>query len=526
MSRDRRKHRILTNRAVVTRNLRSAITKYALGVVAAVAAVALRHLLNPLLGEQNPYHTLWLAVVFSSWYCGIGPSIATVVTGGLGVWYWFLPPTGSWHIQSTQEFYGMIGFVVFSTVIISLGESSRRIVAQRKAAEAALAKAQRESEDRVRERTSALERKTRELVEKAALLDLANDAIFVKTASGEISYWNQGAERLYGWTMSDALGHAPAELLKSEYPVPLLQIESQNDWEGEICHTTRRGHRIIVASRWTTLRDANGVALGWLEINTDITARKRAEEALRSLGARILTLQDEEHRRIARGLHDSLGQYLTALKINLDVLSAANGKVAALASECADIADKCLHETRTISHLLHPPMLDEAGLASAVRWYVDGFAQRSGLQVNLIVSHNLSRMNRDVEVALFRAVQEALTNIHRHSGASVVDIDLKRDAQTVRLEIRDNGKGIPADRLQSLINGSAGGIGIAGMRERMRDLSGSLELQSNPSGTTLIFRIPSESRLLSGSSHQNAAAPSPTPFPYATLPADTSFRAR
>lgn len=472
--------------------MRSAITKYALGVLAAIGALALRHLLNPVLGEQNPYHTLWLSVVFSAWYCGIGPSIAAVVIGGLGVWYWFLPPTGSWNIQTTQEFYGMIGFVIFSTVIISLGESTRRVMAKRQAAEAALTKAQQELEDRVRERTSALERKTAEVGEKAALLDLANDAIFVKTATGEISYWNQGAERLYGWTMIEALGHAPKELLKSEYPVPLSQIESQNEWEGEICHTTRSGDRIIVASRWTTLRDANGVAIGWLEINTDITARKRAEEALRGLGARILTLQDEEHRRIARGLHDSLGQYLTALKINLDVLSAANGKVAALASECAGIADKCLTETRTISHLLHPPMLDEAGLASAVRWYVDGFAQRSGIQVNLNVSAGLSRMHRDVEVALFRAVQEALTNIHRHSGASVVDVDLETDAEKIRLQVTDNGKGIPPDRLRSLIDGSAGGIGIAGMRERMRDLSGSLNLQSNPSGTTLVFRIPTK----------------------------------
>lgn len=476
----------------ITQPLKSTITKYAWGVLAAIAALALRRLLRPVLGDQNPYHTVWLAVVFSAWYCGIGPSIATVVIGGLGVWYWFLPPTGSWHVQSVQELYGMIGFIVFSAVIISLGESTRRVMAKRQAAEAALTRAQQELEDRARERTSALERTTAEVVEKAALLDLANDAIFVKTATGEISYWNQGAERLYGWTMSEALGHAPKELLKSEYPVPLSQIESQNDWEGEICHTTRSGNRIIVASRWTTLRDAKGVAIGWLEINTDITARKRAEEAARSLGVRILTLQDEEHRRIARGLHDSLGQYLTALKINLDVLSAADGKSAALASECADIADRCLNETRTISHLLHPPMLDEAGLASAVRWYVDGFAQRSGIQVNLNVAPSLTRMHRDVEVALFRALQEALTNIHRHSGASLVDIDLKADAGKVHLQIRDHGKGIPPDRLPSLIDGSAGGVGIAGMRERMRDLSGSLELQSNPSGTTLIFSIPIE----------------------------------
>lgn len=474
----------------LSHNLSRTVTGYAMGILAALAALLLRWILIPVLGHQNAYHTLWLAVVFSAWYCGVGPAIATVLVGGIGVWYWFLPPVNSWRVQTAEELYGMVGFVVLSTVIIWLGESTRRVIAKRESAEDALKQARQELEHRVQERTATLQRTIAEVVEKAALLDLANDAIFVKTATGEISYWNQGAERLYGWTMSEALGHAPKELLKSEYPVPLSEIESKNDWEGEICHTTRSGNRIIVSSRWTTLRDDTGTPIGWLEINTDITARKRAEEAARRLGGRILTLQDEEHRRIARGLHDSLGQYLTALKIHLDVLSTSKGNSSALAAECSDIADKCLIETRTISHLLHPPMLDEAGLGSAVRWYVDGFAQRSGITVNLNLPSQLGRMHHDVEVALFRGVQEALTNIHRHSGASVVDIDLQVDPDKIRLKIRDNGKGIAPDRLRSLIAGTAGGIGIAGMRERIRDLSGTTELQSNPSGTTLMFSIP------------------------------------
>jgi len=484
--------------SLLTHALKRTIANYAMGILVAVAALALRRTLSPALGNQNPYHTLWLAVVFSAWYCGIGPAIVTVIVGGLGIWYWFLPPTGSWHILTLQELYGMLGFIFFSALIILLGESTRRVIAKRQAAEEALTKAQQELEDRVQERTEALERIAAEVMEKATLLDLANDAIFVKTATGEISYWNQGAERLYGWSMSEAVGHAPAELLRSEYPVPLSEIESSNDWEGEICHTTRNGNRIIVASRWTTLRDESGVPVGWLEINTDITARKRAEDAARALGVRILTLQDEEHRRIARGLHDSLGQYLTALKINLDVLTTSNGSAAALAVECSEIAEKCLTETRTISHLLHPPMLDEAGLGSAVRWYVDGFAERSGITVNLNIPSGLKRMHHDVEVALFRAVQESLTNIHRHSGASAVDIDLKVEADKIRLKIADNGKGIPPDRLQSLIAGTTGGIGIAGMRERFRDLSGSLELHSNSSGATLVFSIPTERTRLKG----------------------------
>ena len=200
---------------------------------------------------------------------------------------------------------------------------------------------------------------------------MANDAVFVKTANGKISYWNKGAERLYGWTVNEARGHSPTDLLHPEYPEPLSEIESRDTWEGEITHTKRDGSRIIVASRWTTLRDQSGNAIGWLEINTDISYRKRAEDAARSLSARILSLQDEECRRIARGLHDSLGQYLTALKMNLDLLSTTHKM--RIASECSEIVDKCLAETRTISHLLHPPLLDEAGLGSAIRWYVEGF---------------------------------------------------------------------------------------------------------------------------------------------------------
>jgi len=204
-------------------------------------------------------------------------------------------------------------------------------------------------------------------------------------------------------------------------------------------------------------------------------------------------LQDDERRRIARGLHDSLGQYLTALKINLDRLSEPHNGNAALASESAGIVDKCLTETRTISYLLHPPMLDEAGLGSAARWYVDGFSRRSGIKVNLNLPPKLDRMHRDVEVALFRAIQEALTNIHRHSGGSMVDVLLTVDTKQLQLEIKDDGRGIPRKRLRSLIEGAAeAGVGLAGMRERMRELGGSLEIRSDRAGTTIVISLPVE----------------------------------
>jgi PAS domain S-box-containing protein len=304
---------------------------YLLAALAAVGGLLLRRFLDPLLGGQNSYPALWLAIVFSAWYCGVGPTVVAAAMGLLGIWFY---PRYSVHDRT--EIFGMLIFVVFSVVIILLGAITRR-------------------------RTAKLADKIAEAEEKAEMLDLANDAIFVKTANGRISYWNQGAERLYGWTMSEALGHFPAELLHSEYPIPLREIESKGNWEGEIRHTTKDGKQIVVASRWSTLRAKDNKPVAWLEINTDVTSRKRAEASARSLSGRILTVQDEERRKIARALHDSLGQYLASLKMNLDRLLIEEDYKERLVSECSAMIDQCLAETRTISHLLHPPLLDEAG---------------------------------------------------------------------------------------------------------------------------------------------------------------------
>jgi PAS domain S-box-containing protein len=465
--------------------------KYGLGTLAGVAAVILREVLNPFFLERNPYHTAWLAVVFAAWYCGIGPAIVTVVISGAGIWYWFLPPNDAFFGKDIPEIAGMLGFLVFSAIIIALGESTRRSMLKRELAEEELRKARAELEDRVRQRTAALEQRTAEVVEKAALLDMVNDAIFVKTAGGIISYWNQGAERLYGWTMSEALGRIPGDLLCSQYPIPLREIERRDIWEGEIAQTTRDGRRIVVASRWTMWRDNSGNPIGWMEINTDITGRKRAEDAARRLSGRILSLQDDERRRIARGLHDSLGQYLAALKMHLEIIPLSNSEQAAHISECSAIIDRCLNETRTVSHLLHPPLLDEAGFGSAARWYVEGFGQRSGISVNLDLPPDFGRLHDDVEIALFRALQEGLTNVHKHSGSSVVDIRLELDTEQVLLEIQDNGLGMPPATLKHLLEGAAEtGIGIAGMRERARELGGSLDIESDSKGTLLRMVLP------------------------------------
>jgi len=465
--------------------------RYALGILAGVGALLLRDALSPFFGQDNPYHTAWIAVVFSAWYCGVGPSIVTAAISAIGIWYWFLLPFHSFTGKGIPEISGLLGFLVLSAVIIALGESTRRNILNRERAEEELRKAHEELETRVMERTAALEQRTAELAEKATLLDMANDGVFIKTARGTISYWNRGAERLYGWSIAEALGKPASELLQTHFPVPHEEIEKLDVWEGELSHLTREGRRITVASRWTLLRDKNGSPSGWMEINTDITGRKSAEEAARRLSGRILTLQDDERRRIARELHDSLGQYLAALKMHLDILILSDGKQVALLSECTGIVEQCLRETRTISHLLHPPMLEEAGFGSAARWYVEGFAQRSRIEVSLSLPPTLRRLHRDIEIALFRVLQEGLTNVHRHSASMRVEIRVTLDDRQVQMEIQDFGQGISPRVLRQLLDGAARtSVGIAGMRERARELGGSLQIDSGTQGTLLKLVLP------------------------------------
>jgi PAS domain S-box-containing protein len=471
----------------------STLIRYALGALAGAAALLLRDFLSPFFGQHDPYPTAWLAVVFSAWYCGVGPSILTVAIGAIGIWYWFLPPLHSFSGKDVTEVSGVLSFLVASAVIVALGESTRRSMAKREKAEEELRRVQEELERRITERTAALQKRTAEVIEKAKLLDLANDAIFIKRKIPQdaIAYWNEGAERLYGWTAREALGQNPAKLLQTQYPIPLAEIEQCEVWEGELLHTTRDGRRITVASRWTMLRDETGQPAGWMEINTDITARKRAENAARSLSGRILTLQDDERRRIARSLHDSLGQYLAALKMQLGLMAMPDGDRGVLLGEASQIVDQCISETRTVSHLLHPPMLDEAGFGSAARWFVEGFAQRSGISVNLSLPPNFPRLHSEVEITLFRVLQEGLTNVHRHSSSPKADIRVSLASEQVRLEIQDYGQGMTRETLLQLNEGAGRtGVGVAGMRERVRELGGQITIQSDASGTLLAVVLP------------------------------------
>jgi signal transduction histidine kinase len=231
-------------------------------------------------------------------------------------------------------------------------------------------------------------------------------------------------------------------------------------------------------------------------LTAELDAREQAErtvrdseKSLRSLTGRLLQLQDEERRRFSRELHDSLGQYLAAVKMNLDMFSNSQPGNRLL-SEAIHLLDQSIAETRTISHLLHPPLLDEAGFSSAAKWYLDGFAQRSGIAVKADLPNDLGRLPRPVELGLFRVLQESLTNIHRHSGSSRAEVALKLFPHQVILEVRDFGHGIPPERLKSFeARGANFGVGLAGMRERLRELGGQLEIRSGQ-GTIISVTMP------------------------------------
>jgi PAS domain S-box-containing protein len=228
-------------------------------------------------------------------------------------------------------------------------------------------------------------------------------------------------------------------------------------------------------------------------IAVDVTARRNAEEALRKLSGRLLGIQDQERRRIARELHDSLGQYLAGLKIAVELLSNSPSpeKNQALLAECKDILEKSIIETRTLSHLLHPPLLDEAGFASAASWFVTGFSQRSGIPVSLELPDDLPRLSESVEIALFRILQESLTNVHRHSRARSAEIKVEVDAEAISMEICDHGRGMPEHVLRELRgDGTRLGVGLAGMRERVHELGGSFDVTSAGTGTTVRAAVP------------------------------------
>jgi len=390
---------------------------------------------------------------------------------------------------------------------------------------------------------SERKRTERSLSEQARLLDLSTDAILVRDAMDRITYWNKAACELYGYEPEEALGRVSHELLCTEFPEPLERIgehlRRENRWTGELTHKRKDGRQLVVVSRWALDRDEQGNQQAVLETNNDVTQQKQTAEALRKseeqlraladgletqvqartreleqrnrelrerseqlreLWNRLVRIQDEERRHIARELHDSVGQYLAALSMVLDTAkdeASGNRRL----QEAAQITQTCITEIRTLSHLLHPPLLEEAGLASAVGWYVEGFATRSGIQAKVEIAEPLGQLGEEIDLVLFRVLQESLTNVHRHSGSKTVAIRIGADSQQVWLEIEDQGKGSANGLVRP-------GVGIAGMRERVENLAGDFGISSNQNGTRVRVVLPlaPTPRGADGDSQSSAAA--------------------
>ena len=342
--------------------------------------------------------------------------------------------------------------------------------------------------------------------------------LLLLSPDGTVLEANRAALEGMGFTREQVIGRKCWEPWWSGLPkeVEILKVSVERAAQGEIVreecsYRTANGTVRFADRTLAPVRDEKGAVVLIVASGLDITEKKelldkleqrvhaRTQELeqknaeLRKLSARLLQTQDEERRRIARELHDSVGQLLAAVSMNIASVSREKAKLstsaASAVSENMKLIEQVSNEIRTMSHLLHPPLLDEVGLRSALKWYTDGFSERSKINVTADISEDLGRLPREVELSLFRIVQECLTNIHRHSGSLTALVRLARSRQQVTLEVKDEGKGFPQGQY-----GASGseipGVGLRGMRERVRQLGGQLEITSNGKGTLVSATLP------------------------------------
>ncbi len=333
--------------------------------------------------------------------------------------------------------------------------------------------------------------------------------IFTAKPNGDVDYFNQQWMEFTGLSFEQIRDWGWTQFVHPEDVDENVRQWQHSIDTGEPFTFEHRIRRADGMYRWHlsrvhAMRDAEGKTIMWIGSSTDIDDNKQAEQvleghveertaAVRQLSLKVLTLQDEEHRSISRELHDSVGQHLASIKMSIDRLRQAElaGEQTELLSKASQSLDICISETRTISHLLHPPLIDELGFRYAAKWYVEGFSERSGIKVNLDLTSDSQRLPRSVELPFFRVLQASLSNVHRHSKSPSVDVRLDINAKEAKLEVKDYGQGISRELLDRFkITGTGAGIGLAGMRERMRELGGRLEIESDTSGTLVRAVIP------------------------------------
>lgn len=348
-----------------------------------------------------------------------------------------------------------------------------------------------------------LKRAQRRLEERSAYLNALIEnspvAIVALDSQERLTLCNPAFERLFQYQESELVGTRACEFI---VPAELTQEAgeiTQRVLGGDTVHVlTRRQRRdrtLVYVELYGVPLTVGGTQLGIFWLYQDVSDRTRAEQTLRSLSGRLLQLQDEERRRMARDLHDAVGQSLTALSANLAVINNSfttlDQKARKALLECLNLAEQTCKEIRTLSYLLHPPMLDEEGLATALDLYVEGFAERSGIHVQVELDPGLGRLSQELETTLFRIVQEALTNVHRHSGSVTADVRLARAPSGLIVEVVDRGRGIQSEILERVRRRGAGlGVGINGMRERVVQLGGQFEIDSGAQGTTIRVTLP------------------------------------